>query len=510
MNGPKSSQPAYMSTILLSGASGFLGRTLVPLLLQEHDVIGIARRSRERAGIEAHPRLSWYEIDIGDGRQVGALRQALASRTSIDHVIHLAAYYDFTGEERPDYWRTNVVGLQHTLDCARALRAGHFLFASSLAACLFPASRGPLRENTPADGVHIYARTKSTGEEMVRAAASDFPVTIVRFAALFSDWCEYPPLFRWLETWLGGGWNARVLGGRGKTALPYLHVLDAASFVLRAIEDPPPARTCETLIASPDTPVSHLQLFGASTLGWFGERRTPLLVPVTLARFGVAGLHVIGRATGEVPFERGWMLDYVDQRMAVDASATRARVPWFPRERLSILRRLPFLLDRRKIDFEEWLGRNRAAMKRPMLADHLKVHALLEKHQDDIVAELHRHIGNPHDERRFASYRRLSLEEREWNHRLILHELLAAVRTAEPAVFARYCRELAARRLQQGFGPAEICAALEAVNLACLRTLRRDPDSKELRQPMLDYVTMTLRFGCDQAQDVCETGLAAR
>ena len=37
---------------------------------------------------------------------------------------------------------------------------------------------------------------------MLAEYAREFPATIVRFAALFSDWCEYPPLFMFLETWL--------------------------------------------------------------------------------------------------------------------------------------------------------------------------------------------------------------------------------------------------------------------------------------------------------------------
>ena len=42
-----------------------------------------------------------------------------------------------------------------------------------------------------------------------------FRSVIVRFAALFSDWCEYPPLYMFLDTWLSRQWNHRMLGGMG-------------------------------------------------------------------------------------------------------------------------------------------------------------------------------------------------------------------------------------------------------------------------------------------------------
>ena len=74
------------------------------------------------------------------------------------------------------------------------------------------------------------------GERMLAEYRDHFPRTIVRFAALFSDWCEYPPLFMFLETWLSSAWNARMLGGRGQSAIPYLHVDDLILFFLALLD----------------------------------------------------------------------------------------------------------------------------------------------------------------------------------------------------------------------------------------------------------------------------------
>jgi hypothetical protein len=245
-------------------------------------------------------------------------------------------------------------------------------------------------------------------------------------------------------------------------------------------------------------------LFEAATLGHFGERSKPVFMPRAGCRAGLALLDVLGHMTGERPFERPWMLEFLDHQMRVDGSHSRARLGWEPRPRLGILRRLPFLLENYRVDQPEWQRRNRAAMKPVTFADHLKIHALLQKHEEAIVRAFHAQLTSADARRRFASYQRLSDDEHRWNHRLVLHELMTAVRTAEPGIFAGYCRELAVRRLGQGFDPSEICEALEMLNLVCLRTIRKDPDSRGLRQSMLDYVTMTLRFGCDQAQEICE------
>ena len=101
---------------------------------------------------------------------------------------------DFTGLVHPEYQRTNVDGLRNVLELCRELRPDTFVFASSLAACAFPPPGKPLTEDSPPDGDHIYAATKRVGEAMVKEYERSFPSVIVRMAAFFSDWCEYPPL----------------------------------------------------------------------------------------------------------------------------------------------------------------------------------------------------------------------------------------------------------------------------------------------------------------------------
>ena len=43
-----------------------------------------------------------------------------------------------------------------------------------------------------------------------------FPVAIVRLAAIYSDWCEYGPLYNFLITWLSKSWKSNMLAGKGK------------------------------------------------------------------------------------------------------------------------------------------------------------------------------------------------------------------------------------------------------------------------------------------------------
>ena len=74
---------------------------------------------------------------------IEAVFNQIAAEGGAEIVIHLAAYYDFTGEEHPEYYRTNVQGLRNILDLSGLVGTRHFIFSSSVAASAFPRPRPP-------------------------------------------------------------------------------------------------------------------------------------------------------------------------------------------------------------------------------------------------------------------------------------------------------------------------------------------------------------------------------
>jgi nucleoside-diphosphate-sugar epimerase len=490
--------------IVVTGASGFVGRHLLNALKEDHRIVGVARRSQARSGAPVHPNITWHQADIGDRAGIEPIFEGIRRDGGAEILIHLAAHYDFTGEEHAEYERTNVQGLRHVLELAKPLGLKRFVFSSSTAACRFPAVGEALTEGHPPDGDHIYARTKAAGERMLAEYRDHFPSTIVRFAALFSDWCEYPPLFMFLETWLSSAWNARMLGGRGQSAIPYLHVDDLVLFfhaLLERLDEVPPG---QVLQASPDGAVSHQQLYDEATLVHFGNKRAALRMPRPLCGPGMWSLDLVGRLIGKRPFERPWMARYIDLAMTIDSSHTRRLLGWEPRPRLQVLRRLPFLLENRRTDPIEWNRANRAAMKEVHLETNLRIFALLKKHAHEIAAEFTEVLTGPEGRRRFPSYQEVSEQEHRWNHTLILRHLMNAVRTRERSILVSYCRDLAERRFEEGFESREVCDALRELNRIIYKKLLHDPEAHGMKADLYEHVTMTLTWGCDEAQQVFE------
>jgi nucleoside-diphosphate-sugar epimerase len=493
-----------LPTLLVTGASGFIGRHVVAALQRSYRIHALARRSPAEARAPEGPNITWHQVDLGDEAPMGEVFSRIQSEGGADFVLHLAAYYDFAGRDDPEYRRTNIEGLRAVLNRCRVLKPKHFLFASSLAACRFPAPGMVLNERSPVDGEHPYARSKAAGEQMLREFAGDFPSLIIRLGAVYSDWSEFTPLYTLMRTWLAPSWRQHILAGQGTAALPYLHVRDVVSFFARVLERSDALGNGEVLLASPDQAASHRQLYEATMEAAFGYRPEPFLMPRILVRPGLWGLGLLGSVLGDKPFEQPWMADYVDRAMPVDASQTRQRLGWEPNPRFGVLRRMPFLVENQKTQTLEWNRRNVAAMKQVHVPNHLRIFHLIEVHEAELVRVAVEACTGPEAQARFPNYHQLGHDDLTRSAQQTFAHLKNAIRTREKALFKTHCEALAVRRHAMGFPVQEVVDINEVKRDACLKLLLKDPRALGLEQPLIETITGTFRMGIDQLYDSFE------
>jgi len=490
--------------IVVTGASGFVGRHLVRALMEHCHVVAIGRRAPGECGAPEHPNVTWHQVDIGDRAPLARVFESIRAGGGARVLVHLAAHYDFTGEEHPAYRRTNVEGLGHVLDLSRDLGLELFVFASSIAACAFPPRGRTVSEASPAAGTHIYAVTKRIGETMVADPGLPYRTCTARLAALFSDWCECPPVYVFLDTWLSRRWNARILGGRGESAVPYLHVRDAVAALQVLVDNPSLPAHGEVFMLGPDGATTHRELYDAATREAVGRPRRPILLPAPLCRLGIRLRCAACEAIGVRPFERPWMGRYIDKQLAVDARQTRQRLGWEPRPRLAILRRLPFLLENMHTHPVDWHRLNLAAMRVEHVHTHLRIHYVLELHEDEICRTVTEALHNPRRHRRCERYEAVPAHELDWYNRLALHSLMSAIRTREKGLFMSHCRDLAVRRRAQGFSLEAVRCALELLNDACVKVAAAGADPPVPLEELDRQITSTVQFGLDELEDVFE------
>jgi dihydroflavonol-4-reductase len=345
--------------VVVTGATGFLGGALVRRLVAAGArVFALGRVAPAERGLPEGPGVDWFRADVARLDELAPVFGAIRARGGADVLVHLAGYYDLTLAESPEYGRTNVLGTRNVLELAATLGLRQFVFTSSVAACAFPPPGGVVDEASPADGEGPYARSKRAGEELVREARH-LPTCIVRPGAVFSGWGEFPALDALLSAWCAGGPSGRLggrfLGGRGESAMPYVHVEEVAAFFALLASRSEPLAPAEVLIAAPDGATTHRALFAAATACLPGGPRRPILVPKPLLGLGIPLKRGLARLAGRAPFEQPWMAEYVDRALPVDAARTRARTGFRPEPRRLVLATVPEMVANLTGRPEEWL-----------------------------------------------------------------------------------------------------------------------------------------------------------
>lgn len=493
--------------ILVTGASGFIGRYFLDEAREAYRIIAVARRSQKEARVPPHENITWHQVDIGRAAAVRALAEKVEREVErVDFILHLAGFYDFTNEESPEYEHTNVEGTRLVLELAKRLEVGRLVFASSITVTDFTRSDAPLTERSPADATFPYAVSKRRGEELLRDYSTDVPCTVIRLAAVFSDWCEYGPLYVMLSGWFLGGPASAILGGRGESAIPYIHVTDVVRYFMRVFDVSASLRRYDILLASPHLEsASHRDLFDLSTRLYFGRRKRPILVPKLIAAIGIAVRQILGRLVGRVPFERTWMIKYIDRVMETDTTHTRDTIPVRPRPRLSILRRLVFMVENLKSYPVEWHGKNAVALQRSSERPSLVLAETMFLRKDWIVARIVEHLRDPALVSRFPSYNVMNADQLRWYVEFLCQLVISSVRTADRMSVLDYARYLASLRRQQGIALSELRDALHDTADIIIAELQRDAAFAELELLLNDSIRLTLSLAADEAEATYET-----
>jgi len=493
-------RPSYhLPSILVTGASGFIGRHFLEAAKNRFKIYALSRAISDRSMIPKHPNIEWIDADIGNFFYLHSALSELRVRGGVDYVLHLASFYDFNYDNNPEYIRTNLVGTRNILEESKRLNIKRFLFASSLAACDFTKGH-VINEQSPANADFTYAKTKFEGEELVKAHSNDFPSANCRFAAVFSDWCEYGPLYVFLSTWLSRGWKSRILGGKGTSAITYLHANCLVRFLLRLIETSQNLPTVGTYIASPNEPVSHLELFNLATRFYFGETVNPVFMPKPIASLGVHGMVILGRMTGKKPFERPWMMRYVDKRLRVDSAQTRNILDWQPIDRYLISRRLLFVIERMKSYPYEWHKRNSRMLKTVQVQSNFVLYEALDMVRENVIERLMEMLLSEENKEQFLNYRLLDHTTLRKDLTAIYQFLSVSVRGHDRMSMLAYARQLAFVRSRQGFPFEEVRDALSAFGKVVQEELQTVPMLEGMEQFIYDEVMLTFQLMVDELE----------
>jgi len=172
--------------IFVTGATGFLGHNLIPLLVERgHRVRALVRPTSDLGYL----RECGIELASGDVRDADAVHAAMAG---CDAVIHAAGKFRFWGQYE-EFHDINVEGTRNVLEAAQRAGVRRFIHISTIAVVGSPTPAMLITENTPCQPVDDYQRSKLEGERLVRAyhAEHGLPAILLRAGAFYGPWGRY-------------------------------------------------------------------------------------------------------------------------------------------------------------------------------------------------------------------------------------------------------------------------------------------------------------------------------
>jgi len=177
------------ASVLITGGTGSLGKSLVEYLLNETKVRRIAIFSRDelkqqhmRIQLKGDSRLRWF---LGDVRDLERLKRAFHG---VDFVIHAAALKQVdTGEYNPmEFIKTNVLGSQNVIDASISAGVKRVVALST---------------DKASSPINLYGATKLTADKLF-VAANNYSYTygttfcVVRYGNVMGSRGSVIPFFQ--------------------------------------------------------------------------------------------------------------------------------------------------------------------------------------------------------------------------------------------------------------------------------------------------------------------------
>jgi dihydroflavonol-4-reductase len=225
MTGMGMTQTGSNRNVLVTGATGFVGRNLVEALLHRgYSVTCLVRNtSNTRTLQKQHVRLV-----VGDINDPQSIRQAVIG---VCAVYHLAGLIKAAGRE--EYFRVNQGGTRILLEALAKTNPdlNRFIHISSLAAAGPSKSDRGLTEDEKPNPVSWYGESKLMSEQEALRYSDAFPVTVLRPSAVYGPYdSETLLIFRMIKR------GCLLTPGRFIRRFSLIHVDDLAAACIKAAE----------------------------------------------------------------------------------------------------------------------------------------------------------------------------------------------------------------------------------------------------------------------------------
>jgi nucleoside-diphosphate-sugar epimerase len=384
--------------VLITGAAGNIGRSLARALRQHYTVVGLD----VVGGDTDYPVI---EVDLADGESVAKALDHIGSEYGrrIASVVHLAAFFDFSGEDKPQYKTVNVDGSRNLIRGLQPFDVEQFVYSGTMLVHEPGRPGERIDESRAIAPGWAYPKSKAEAERAISEERGGIPVVFLHLAGLYDERTSVPTFANQIARIYERDFQSHLYSGDTDAGQAMIHREDMIDAFVRTIDrrNQLPGETV-ILVGEPDT-IGYDDLqdrIGCLIHG--DDDWTTLRVPSAVARIGAwvqdKAEPVIPDAIdqGERPFIQPFMTRMASDHYALDIRRARTLLGWEPRHRLAD--ELPAIVATLKEDPAAWYE-----------ANHIPPPAFVT--EGEAVGEDPEHLRARHEQ-----WRRAAHGEMRWAH----------------------------------------------------------------------------------------------
>lgn len=338
------SEQIQRPVVLVTGSGGLIGSRIVPALRKFYTVVGMDLHPPEQKEADVD---HWIQVDLTNDESVAEAFSELQANHGhqLASVIHLAAYYDFSGNESPLYDELTVQGTQRLIHNLRNMHVEQFQFTSSLLVMKSVDVGKQLTEQSPTKAEWAYPQSKLATEELLLEEHGDIPVLILRIAGVYDEAGHSLPISNQIQRIYEKQMESYFFPGDEHCGQSFVHLEDLTQGIVAAVDRRNQLPNFKTLLLGEEDVMSYQQLQDTIGQHLHGKDWPTIRIPATVAKAGAWIKQQMASCEEEEPFIKPWMVDLADQNYPIDATEAKQSLGWTPNHSLrstlpEILRRL--------------------------------------------------------------------------------------------------------------------------------------------------------------------------
>lgn len=372
--------------VIITGASGNIGGALCESLRQKYRVVGLDVKPCEKADASITCNLT---KEVAVKTAFDAVREQHGQK--IAAVIHLAAYFDFTGEDNPLYQQVTVEGTRRILKVLQDFDVERFIYASTMLVHEPSVPGQKIDEDMPLKPGWAYPQSKADAEKVIKQQHGNIPYTILRLAGVYDDESAVPTLSHQIVRIYERDFKSHLYSGDLMAGQSFIHKEDMVDLFKRVVDRRKKLPKTNIILAGEGEVMGYRELQNRIGYLIFGKKEWETTdIPEFVAKSGAwleeKAEPIIPDAIdqGEKPFIRPFMIDLASDHYDLDINRARELLDWQPKHQ--IYEGLKKLVASLKHDTAAWYNRNgitlpdwvQAAQEKHKNADRIR-----EKHETE-------------------------------------------------------------------------------------------------------------------------------